>query len=422
VDGKLHVWSDLSANRYASRLTGTAGEVKQALWQPSADSEFVYEPSERGAVKKMVHAVNTQPLLTLADEGFEPAQVERGFMHWMESRSWTPVAFTPELSLWARKDGALAGAETLRGPDGNLFVRITARRQTSSLTAVLTVDVDPRNWWPKRQSIRFESAGRIVELLLTSNRIQPVASADLSDAVFHPDIAVPGEIPPRVSTLTVPEPPAVEEAPVHELPQGAVQTVEAHYVLHQVGACVGEPVRIEEEAGGVRIYSLGGGSGGLPQTFTGQAFLRDVSGALADLRRPLPVDPGETEARVPAGALRHAWALRSLAVAFPENRVIGLPERPRRQLESMVSDHVLGIRRSLGMDSGGITPAFAGGRLSGGVANWRDQVSNLFNELVRVHNEPASVPASFDEIQTQLNNLAIAFAAESGGTSGVSGP
>ncbi len=371
-DSKLHVWSDGSANRFASKWTGAGGEVKQALWQPAAGAEFVYKPSEaRAGVKKIVHAEDAKPLLSLADEGLEPAQIERGFMRWMESRSWTPVAFTPELSVWARKDGAVAGVETLRGPDGKAFVRITARKQTSRLTAILTVDVDIRNWWPKRQAIRFESAQRVVEFLLTSNRIQTLASSEMPDAVFHPDIAASGEAPSPVSALVVPEKPAEAEDPVRGLAEGAMQIVEAHYILHQVGACMGEPVKIEQEPTGIRVYNLGRSSGSWPQTFTVLATLQDIAGALADLRRPLPVDLDDPEARVPANALRHAWAVRNLAVDFPANRIAGLPEKSWRQLESMLRDHVVGLRRDLG------APSLASPGVPTRAAGWRCKMARF---------------------------------------------
>ncbi len=333
-------------------------------------------------------------------------------MRWMEGRKWTPVTFTPELALWTEKADAVVSAEKIRESNGATLIRITARKHAGGLTAMLTIDVDPQTWRPKRQSIRFESGDRVVELRLTSSLIRAMLSSDLSPALFIPDIPHAAEAArtPGVDSRSVGAP-LEEHRPPDAAGGEAVASVEARYILHEVGACMGEPVRIEEQDGGVRVWNLGGKSGSWPQAFTTQAGMQDVAGALADLRRISPVQIDETDNRVPEIALRNAWALRNLVADFPAGHVAGLPERSWHQLESMMHAHMSALRNDLGA----ALPSSRGSFRSTGAktSNWRESTIELFDLLLRVRDEPNSIPVSFENLDSKLDEIAIGFAAES---------
>jgi hypothetical protein len=414
ASGKLQVWSDQSTRRFASRWTGERGALKQAMWQPSGGTGLIYEASD--GLRKARRTADEQPALAaIAADGLDASHLETGFMRWIESRSWTPVAFTPEISMWSRADGAVARAETIRAADGSALVRITAQRRTRGITVTLTIEADSRTWLPRLQAIRFESAEKVVELRLASERIQPVAETELEDAIFRPDIptaAATRVVAPRVDVESPPIA-AAGGQPVAISEQDS-RAVEAHFALHKAGACLGAAVTVEAVAEGIRIVSLGGGAGARGETVTAEARLEDVMGALSDLRRPPQVPSDDAGTSVSTIALRHAWALARLGEDFPASRVAALPERGRRLLESMERDHLSGIRRETGNSNASLlgaarTPAAAGGE-------WRASAAKLFDWMLSLRNGPPSAQASFDDLETMMDEIEVGIASESAGT------
>jgi hypothetical protein len=239
-----------------------------------------------------------------------------------------------------------------------------------------------------------------------------MVSSQISPAVFHPDIPSAADLRVRTSVPPTFKLPVEAADPNRFVAERAMQAVEAHYILHEVGACLGEPVKIEVEPGGIRVWNLRGASGSWPQTFTTEATLRDVTGALADLRRaPQLMHATEWDARVPDSALRNAWALRDLIMDFPADRVGGLPERSWHLLESMLHAHMSALRHDLissNPSDRGISRA-----LPSSVANWRGSAEQIVALLLRIRDEPTSIPASFDELDVKMDEIAIGFAAES---------
>ncbi len=405
VKAKLEVWADHEGGRFASRFSGDDGAVRQALWRPSADTEFVYRAALSPEVRKQSpHREEIMAIESLADYGLDPAELERAFLHWLESRSWNPISFASNISSWASEDGSVASAERLRANDGTAMIRITAQRKSSKMVAVLTVDVDSKSYWPRLQTIRFETDQRAIEFRLAATSIRPVRASEMSARVFLPEGAPVAAMRAIRPVLPQPESPTGVQVPEHEadLPAIDPRAVEAQFVLHQAGACLGEAVRVSEDPDGSRVDRLGGE----PGSYRCELGLSYVLNALSDLRRDQPAREGIGPRSV---AIRHAWALRRLGEQFPAGPIGGLPASSRQTLETVLRDHVDGVRDELG----GMGLRAASNAASRGVsADWRISAGQLF-ELLSGNTTAADPDLTVEGIGRRLDAILRSFSVES---------
>ena len=387
VNAQLRVWSDRESGRFASRLSGPQGTLKHALWRPAADREFVYRAAgSHTVVEQRQHRAESISIVSLADRGLEPEQIEAAFLRWMESRSWNPISLTSDLSIWAAEDGTLASAEKLRAGDGTPVIRITARRETHTMVAVLSVDVESNSYRPRFESIRFETPERTVEFRLSATSIRAVRRADLSAAVFRPDPKLPSEtvaVNPVIPRQKAPALPA--RGLERQLPVIDAREIQAIYVLHEAHACLGEPVRVSEEPGGVRVERIGSDGA----SFLTQAGLEFVLKALSDVRREPQGAPGK--AGTLTLPLRHALALLHLANDFGARLPPGPSDPSLQLLATIVHDHTSAIRSELGaLDN---RPS----RIAGtpfDAAAWRGSATVLLHDLSQLTNSDREGPGS----------------------------
>jgi hypothetical protein len=165
------------------------------------------------------------------------------------------------------------------------------------------------------------------------------------------------------------------KSPVEDqLPLWDADEIRARYALHQSGACLGESVRISEESNGVNILRIGSSA-----SYPVGTRLETVLNALAELRDAGPPHDGSM-------ALRHAWALRNLASELRTRRLRGLSSESLDLLETMVRDHLSGIRSSL--RELGVQPAAAAKSTTG--TDWRNAASPLFDALSLAGTDPTA--------------------------------
>jgi hypothetical protein len=222
--------------------------------------------------------------------------------------------------------------------------------------------------------------------------------------VFRPDPAVA----PEVRTLRPVQPGREEPAApaTKEPPAGAIaidpREVEARFVLHKAGACLGESVRLSDEAGGTRVVRLDSENAG----YRSELSLDYMLTALADLRRGQPAR-GDT-AGTRTVALRHAWAIRRLAEDFPARRIAGLPPDSWQMIEAMLRDHTSAVRHEL--DGFGLQrPASSTSETAH--ADWRASTTILFEALTHL-NEPVSGDSAAT-VNRRLDEILNGFLIES---------
>ncbi|MDR3698484.1 MAG: hypothetical protein P4L56_02540 [Candidatus Sulfopaludibacter sp.] len=400
---QVQIWSDAASGRFVSRWTAQDGSLKEALWRHGAGQEYLLRPLvSRSVTQRTEHHPSSDHITDfLTPETFD--DLESVFMRWMESRSWAPVSFAPEAAEWMSGEGAISRAEFIGGQDGSRQIRIRVERLLNGARATLTVDFDRTTLQPRRMSIWLESGGRVAELQMIAKVIRSVRPYEVDAALPTPEIR---KVPYANPIEAAPEPAEAAGVPVSIASVNlAERTTEAQFVLHAAGACLGEPVLVEDTPGGVRVRSGNGRSGRWPGAITSSADLADVLGALADIRgaEVLPQNP-----RIPpaANALVHARALELLAQRFPRTITSVLPERSRHLLESMLQSHIEGVRSALG----NYDPAPESSPAEAPSGDWRDATALVYEELSNTV-EPGAV--SSERVRALLQFLPEEFASES---------
>jgi hypothetical protein len=412
VKAKLQVWSDRETGRFASRFIEEGGALQHAIWRPSSGEEFVYRPAVSSKIQKQSpHREEAVALEALAEYGLAPAELEAAFLRWLERRSWNPISFASDMSTWTSEDGSTAAAQRMRGADGKPVLRITAQRKSHRMVAVVTMEVDSENYWPRLQTIRFETSESAVEFRLAATSIQPIRQAEMNADLFRPAPEAAAELhSPRLAAPQPEAPAQPASLPPSENPVPIdPRAIEAQFVLHQAGACLGESVRISEESGWTRVDRLSGD----PNSYSRQLDLSFVLNALAELRRDQPpaIDHGAR-----AVALRNAWAMRRLGEDFPALLGGGLSPSSREMLGKMLDDHAEAVRRELAVLGLAVPP---GAKLTPGKLDWRRSAALLFDALANLNGSPDPAGRStLTGIGARLDEILTGFSLESSGRRG----
>jgi hypothetical protein len=261
--GLLRVWYDARGERFAGRWEGDGGQLQYAIWRPERGQEFVFN-AQLGAAE--ARAPQAGLPITLGELSFEEAsleQLETGFLYWLSNRRWEPISIASDVNLFRMRDGVEAAVELVNSGDGRQAYRITARRETDWGTVEVVAEVDAQTYKPSIELLRLSTADRVVELRLRSRRTQWLEAGTVEQAVFWPSVSIAGEQETLAAVLPEaprrpPDLPAIQRPSAE--PTAAeldLLEVQARYALHQAGACLGVPVRVERVEGRlVRVEGL----------------------------------------------------------------------------------------------------------------------------------------------------------------------
>ena len=266
----LEVWSDSANRRFASRMIDFDGSLKLGMWRSARGREHVFDPAVSRGIANRRPRQSTQAkslLASLSPYGLGAKDLESGFVQWLQARRWRPISFFEDFAWFADQDGVVLTIEPALSENGKQVFRLYARRRTALLTvqAVLVVDAD--TYRPRLESIRFETPEQTQELILAVERTETIARARLSPAIFQPDLsfATPKLRPAApVSALMTDRSGEETKSKTLEWPPSMGPTVAelntaemaVRYVLHRARACLGEPVGVVSESGGVRVRGL----------------------------------------------------------------------------------------------------------------------------------------------------------------------
>jgi hypothetical protein len=260
--GLLSVWYDSRGERFAGRWEGDGGQLQYAVWRPERDQEFVFNAQLGAAVARAPQA--GQPI-TLGEIAFEEAsleQIETGFLYWLSNRRWEPISIASDVNLFRLRDGVEAAVELVNSDDGRKAYRITARRETGWGMVEVVAEVDAQTYKPSIELLRLSNAERVVELRLHSCRTQWLFAGMVERAVFWPSVSIAGGQETVAARPEAPVPSREGRRAQALLPAPTAAEldlieVQARYALHQAGACLGEPVRVERIEGRlVRVEGL----------------------------------------------------------------------------------------------------------------------------------------------------------------------
>ncbi len=258
---RLEIWSDPKAERSAARWTEPGGNLEYAVYRPERGRGYIYDPDVTAtAVVAVNHAPKPVSVAEIGENGHQVEELEIGFIKWLESRQWQPLALVPGLSSFASQDGAVLALEKIRTAGGENVLRVTARHVDEDLSVELLLEVDSRAFRPRLLRLRFETPRRVVHVRVIPEERRQIPAARLSLAMFEPDY--PQHIPAEpMAANRFPAMPPVQ-APVHvtpprPLPSELIATeVAARYALHRVRACLGDPVEITRSCENVRISGV----------------------------------------------------------------------------------------------------------------------------------------------------------------------
>jgi len=386
-ESRLTVWSEKDGQRFASRWE-EQGALKHAAWRPSDGRRYNYNPVAGSHPVTWSRAAKMVSVAELADHGLDFPEMEAAFLTWLESREWRPISLTWDLSVFASQEGVTLTAERTRLEDGKQVLQLVARRQSAGFAAELAVQVDPINYLPRLQRIRFEAPGRAAEFSLSVDRIQAIPPAQLVPALFEPDVHIAGRQAGGEQGMSSGRRSQVLDetnGPIPTISEEIGREVEVQYALHRIGACLGEEIELIKRPSGriliralveneQRKTKLGAALGAL--TFV-DAEIKNLSEVPDSRRQRSPALGPSTDitvagselaiqglleasfkqryesAEVPGriaevanqltslsgSVLAEAWAIRRLATEFPASRADGLRGAPRWLLEKMLQDH-----------------------------------------------------------------------------------
>jgi hypothetical protein len=389
---RLEVLNSRSDGKYAVRWQTADGQLQFAVWHPAAGQAYAYDRLQRGAVAYHAEVPAIRRLSEVAEDGPELEQLESRLMRWLASRQWQPVRLGEEWAEFSSEPGVRLQVESTTSETGEKRFRLTAYRIRGGNQVTLMLEVGAGDYRPRLELVRVEQGNRAAEVWLRTASEERVVAAQLQASVFEPEVPVIASNRPEETRL-VPE----KATSRSELMSAEM---EAHYALHRVKACLGEPVEVKVEADQVWVRGLvetqerrneiEGALRKLPlvqnaiQLFPeipeGKAAVRKNS--MKEIRMPevqggqwpwreqleryatehpeiLVGLPGSGVARErlteaannslnqAQAALTEAWALRRLAERFPKEKTVRLLPRSLWLLEIMVKDHETELQKQL---------------------------------------------------------------------------
>jgi len=351
---RLEIWEEPEQKLFAARWLNDSGAVVDGIWRDSKASA----------------APSPVALPELVREGFEPDRVEAMFRHWLRRKEWTRVVFARDLIVLANTEGASILAERQNG-----VARYTATSVKGDERMTIVLEINEADQSAVTQLVRFESADKSVELRLITERREKVPRHLLNLAVFRPPVIArehPSEAPvipaPSAESEPITVPAAIDLSSVK---------VQVDYLLHDLKACIGEPLSVNAEGHEVVVRGI----------VMEKDRERALAAALAQLQSPVRIELQtyeEAARRVQAprtvvaqpqfaraahlpledllarhfsqdgvriatftsaviasadAAMSHAWALRRIEERYREPEFSALTAPSRRLVEAMKLDH-----------------------------------------------------------------------------------
>lgn len=246
---QLEIWSKPDDGRYAARWKDADGRLKQALWRPRSDAEYLYDASQTMALVSGAGApVESISLMDLSRFGLTLEQIESGFMKWVASQRWRPISLSGDLMSFCNRTGVVLRAEPFQPTGGRPMVRLSAEKTTGELSIAVIMEVDLASGQPQFQKVRFRNGYRTTELRLSFLGAEVVRSQQPVAALFEPDvpIAVAARLASKSTAPVRPqfELPAKRPSTTESEEQLLALDVSVHQVLHRLNACLWEPVEI----------------------------------------------------------------------------------------------------------------------------------------------------------------------------------
>ncbi|MEX2262351.1 MAG: hypothetical protein WD696_10385 [Bryobacteraceae bacterium] len=403
------LWLEFSSVRVVSakQLLELAGRAEAARVHQTKDS--VVHQKLRVTRRTGAGPATTAEVELWNDAGADRMETRGGEIVWEELRAafagglWrTQAPLSPAgLEAWWKsiqeESASVRPVKLADGKQGYWLQVVSNGPHARSSIIEMRLLVRAADWWPVEQVLKVQGDREVREyrLVLSGYRIVPRLTVA---SLFAPPPPTP-KLTPQALVVSVPRKALLPrgESDRRESDEDMLAAeVNTLYALHRAGACVGEPLEIIVSAAGVRVH-------GVVETVERKRqlalALRDIRGVrveiltIGEAMEAEPVAPEASEASAMGGtieirgaalpieeqlrdyfssyeasgnaathtiklangvvseagaSLSHAWALHRLLKAFPSEKALRLHPPPIWLLESMLRDHVNGIRQSTG--------------------------------------------------------------------------
>ena len=233
---QLLIWSDPSTGGYTSRLEDWDGSLRHAVWRSASGKPALsYDAGTGGALTRIdqVGGGRQPNLLASMGNGMDCDALARGFMRWLEGRSWQPVDLSADFGFLASDGTALQLERT-----GDVLL-VVAHRQVGESRAEVTLALSAESYQPYFLQIHFMGPQGASTVKLVPNEVRFIAAAHLDASVF--EARLPSDRPERARSVPPPRPQSV---PASDSPDPRTMEARLRYALHEAAACLGEPVQV----------------------------------------------------------------------------------------------------------------------------------------------------------------------------------
>jgi hypothetical protein len=248
---RLDVWSEAASGRFAARSTDESGALRDAVWRPNAQREYVYSSGQALKLVSSPTIESTVPAVdSIAEGGIDPDQLQRGFVKWIEGQRWQTLSLSTGVAAFISEHGVALQAERTRDASGRYLVRLRAERDSNGRRVEISLDIDPETYRPIKETIRFQISDRAVEVRLSPEHTERLVADQVRPALFEPDTNLFAS-----NNATKIVPPAVVREPVGPGQLAALEVDVLHH-LDQIGAVLGEQTRVSRTDGKILVQGV----------------------------------------------------------------------------------------------------------------------------------------------------------------------
>lgn len=350
--GTITVWNDSDSHGRYSMQWAKEDKLEYAVWRPTRGEHYSWSSGSAAIKRTFAPAAESANLVDRTFQLRNGDDLTRGFIRWLKSRDWKPVALGGEWATFAAQDGVEL---RLRRIDSAAW-ELTAQKEIDGgqFSAILVIDSGTN--LPRVLRIRRSFQGNDSEIRASVRTMELVPAARVSFAMFEP----PSTLGSPLRTMRHEDPHLKRSS--GEDGEGAAESRQIELLirsaLHNQNECIN--VRIDRDSSGrIRIRSLLGSVSHTERlreilSSVGESgqFIAPLSNADA---RSTEEGPGVEATQLPAKlrnlmthaivASRHAHILAEI-----ENSTSAgvLTQEEDREWARLYSQHLSGIRLELG--------------------------------------------------------------------------
>ena len=312
--GMLDIFSDAAHGRASLRWRDDQDHLRYAVWRPGAGAAYVYDSgSRRPAVIEMPNQKLTATSQSYVDDvtTSDPSveSMESAVQRWIRQTDWEPLLLAETFAVFCKDNHIVPTSATYRDASGHARIALFAEKQVEGRSIRIELLLDKTTDRPLLERVVCADRSRTVELIVSAKRWEFLRSDSAKTRTwFNPDSSLSPKTLPRITmkpsrpiTRSSGLPPPPDKRVLDEL---QIQTL---YALHRIGACLGDPISVEQSDQSILVNGLLDSAerrkqiaealAGLSGTAYLQILLKTVEEVLASKTAPSPEQTSEPASR-----------------------------------------------------------------------------------------------------------------------------